>query len=68
MVTLIVSVFILGYGVWYAKNPLPYLRRRFGREDIPKTSVKTARIVGVILAVLGLAGVIWSAVKLAAGQ
>lgn len=64
MVWMIVSLLVAVYGVWYAVNPLPYLQRRMKREDIPEHSVKTARIVGIVLAVLGATVAVYQAVGL----
>lgn len=64
MTWMIVSLLVAGYGVWYAANPLPYLQRRMKRKDVPEQSVKTARIVGIVLAVLGVAVAVYQAVKL----
>ena len=55
MIWMIVSLLVAVYGVWYAVNPLPYLQRRMKRKDVPEHSVKTARIVGIVLAVVGVA-------------
>ena len=64
MIWMIVSLLVAVYGVWYAVNPLPYLQRRMKRKDIPEHSVKTARIVGIVLAVLGVAVAVFQAVGL----
>lgn len=64
MVWMIASLLVAGYGVWYAVNPLPYLQRRMNRKDIPAQSIKTARCVGVALAVLGLALAVFQAYSL----
>lgn len=63
MFVLLIYLFILGYGLWYAINPTPALKRKFG-EDVPKVSVKTARIVGGAIAAVGLIGAIYTAVGL----
>lgn len=55
MVWMIVSLLVAGYGVLYAANPRPYLQRRMNRKDVPARSIQTARCVGVVLVVLGLA-------------
>lgn len=64
MTWMIVSLLVAGYGVFYAINPRPYLRRRMKRKDVPEQSVKTARMVGVVLTVLGLGVAIYQAVGL----
>lgn len=64
MVWMIVSLLVVVYGVWYAVNPRPYLQRRMGRKDVPEHSVRTARIVGIVLAVLGVAAALCQVVAL----
>ena len=64
MTWMIVSLLVAGYGVYYAIHPLSYLQRRMKREDVPEQSVKTARIVGIVLAVLGLGAAAYQAVGL----
>ena len=64
MLVLLVYLFILGYGLWYAINPMPSLKRRFGEDAVPPVSVKTARIVGGAIAAVGLIGAIYTAVSL----
>ena len=64
MIWMIVSLLVAVYVVWYAVNPLPHLPRRMKRKDVPEHSVKTARIVGIVLAVLGVAVAVFQAVGL----
>ena len=64
MTWMIVSLLVAVYGVWYAVNPRPYLQRRMKRKDVPAQSVKTARMVGIVLTVLGLGVAIYQAVGL----
>lgn len=59
---LIVSGFILGYGIWYAKDPSYFLGKKFHGREIPPASLKTGRVVGVILAVIGGIGVVYHVV------
>ncbi|OUN25172.1 hypothetical protein [Pseudoflavonifractor sp. An85] len=54
MVWLVLSLLVTGYGVWYAINPVPYLQKRMNRKDVPEKSVRTARIVGIALAAMGV--------------
>lgn len=54
MIWIVLSLLVAGYGIWYAINPLPYLQKRMNRKDVPQKSVRTARIVGVTLAAMGI--------------
>lgn len=54
MVWIVLSLLVAGYGVWYAINPVPYLQKRMNQKDVPEKSVKTARMVGVALAAMGI--------------
>ena len=54
MTWLMVSLLVAVYGVWYAVNPRPYLQRRMKRKDVPEQSVRTARMAGIFLAVVGV--------------
>ena len=64
MTWLIVSLLVAVYGVWYAVNPRPYLQRRMKQKDMPEQSVRTARMVGILLAVLGIGVAVIQAMNL----
>ncbi len=64
MTWLIVSLLVAAYGVWYAVNPRPYLQRRMKQKDVPEQSVRTARMVGILLAVLGIGVAVIQAMNL----
>lgn len=64
MTWLIVSLLVAVYGVWYAVNPRPHLQRRMKRQDVPEQSVRTARIFGIVLIVLGVSAAVIHAVNL----
>ncbi len=63
---IIVFACVLIYGIWYAMNPMRSLKRKYMNEEIPPISIKTARIIGVILAVIGAGGIIYSLIRMAA--
>ena len=46
-------VAMAAYGVYYAISPVRSLRRRFSDEEITEEKIKTARIIGVVTAVVG---------------
>ena len=64
MIWMIVSLLVAVYGVWYAVNPRPYLQRRMKQKDVPEQSVRTARMVGILLAVLGIGVAVIQAMNL----
>lgn len=66
-VYLIIYLCILAYGVWYAIDPTRSLKRKYGEQDIPPLTIKTARIIGIFFIVVGLAGAIYSTVRLLQG-
>ena len=68
MIYLVILALVIAYGVWYAVDPMRVLRRKYGNEEVPKTAIQTARISGIIIAVLGLACFIYIAVKLVSGN
>ena len=50
-------------GVWYAVNPMRVLSKKYMGDEVPPVAVKTARIMGVVLAVIGIAGIVVTIVK-----
>jgi small-conductance mechanosensitive channel len=68
MIYLIAFLVIAVYGAWYAKDPMRSLRRKFGTDEVPKASIQTARVVGIALVVIGVAGFFYSAGKLLAAS
>ena len=57
-ILIVLLVCVVVYGVWYAVNPMASLRRKYRGEEVPKTAIQTARIAGVMIAVLGVAALI----------
>ena len=68
MISLVIMLCVTAYGVWYAINPKPSLRRRFGDREIPAGTLRTARIFGVIIAVLGAAVSVYMIVRMMSGN
>ena len=68
MISLVIMLCVTAYGVWYAINPKPSLRRRFGDREIPARALRTARIFGVIIAVLGAAVSVYMIVRMMSGN
>jgi hypothetical protein len=64
MISLIASLVLAVYGVWYAKDPMRILRRKYGSDEVPQTSIKAARVIGVVLVVIGVASFLYNAVGL----
>ena len=63
MLYILIGVFALIYGVWYAINPLPPLQRKFGNDEVPKQSILAARISGVVIAVIGVVCIVVSVMR-----
>ena len=68
MISVIIMLCVTAYGIYYAINPKPSLRRRFGDREIPAGALRTARIFGVIIAVLGAAVSVYMIVRLMSGN
>ena len=68
IVYLIIMALVVAYGVWYAVDPMRVLRRKYGHEEVPKTAIQTARISGVVIAVLGLVCFIYLLVQTVSGS
>ena len=64
MTWLMIRFLVAVYAGWYAVIPRPYLQRRMKRKDVPEQSVRTARMVGIVLAVLGIVVAVIQAVNL----
>ena len=62
-VYLIIWAAVLAYGVWYAVNPMRVLSKKYMGDEVPPVAVKTARIFGGIIAVIGAAGIVVTIVK-----
>ncbi len=61
MIYLICGAAVALFGVCYAAMPQRFLKRKYPYEDeIPAIAIRTARIVGVVLAVLGAASIIYN--------
>ncbi len=67
MIYIILLALVEAYGVWYAVDPMRSLRRKYGDDEVPKTAIQTARISGVVIAVLGVAGIIYFLIQMASG-
>ena len=68
MISIIIMLCVTAYGIYYAINPKPSLRRRFGDREIPAGALRTARIFGVVIGVLGAAGSVYMIVRLMSGN
>ena len=55
MISLIIMLCVTVYGIYYAVNPMPSLKRKFKNRDVPRSTIRAARVSGVVLAVLGVA-------------
>ena len=62
-VYLVIWAAVLAYGVWYGVNPMRVLSKKYMGDEVPPVAVKTARIMGVVLAVIGIAGIVVTIVK-----
>ena len=63
---LIAFACVMAYGIWYAMNPMRSLKRKYMDDDVPPLAVKTARITGIIIAVVGAGGIVYSVIQMAA--
>ena len=68
MISIIIMLCVTAYGIYYAINPKPSLRRTFGNREIPAGALRTARIFGVIIAVLGAAVSVYMIVRMMSGN
>lgn len=66
MVYVIVFACVLAYGIWYARNPMRSLKRKYMNDEVPPISIKTARIMGIIIALIGAGGIVYSLIKMVA--
>lgn len=64
MIYLIAFACVLAYGLWYAADPMKSLRRKYGEDDVPPVAVKTARIMGIVIALIGAAGIVYAIVTM----
>ena len=63
MFYILVGVAALVYGVLYAKDPMPTLKKKYKDEEVPKVAVTTARISGVVLSIAGIVCIVINAMK-----
>ena len=52
MTTVIFLLMVFIFSLWYIKNPDAYLKRKYKDGEVPERAVKTARIMGILLAIL----------------
>ena len=52
MFYIIIGIFCIVYGIMYAANPMKSLEKKYMGDDIPKIAVRTARISGVVIAIV----------------
>ncbi|MGN0985496.1 MAG: hypothetical protein ACI4OU_03295 [Candidatus Enterenecus sp.] len=64
MLILLVDLFIFGYGLWYAINPIPSLKRKFREDEVPREAIRTAHIVGGVIAAVGLVCAVYTVADL----
>ena len=63
MFYVLIGLIALVYGVFYAVNPMPTLKKKFGEDEVPKWGVTTARVSGVVLAVVGIVVIVINLMK-----
>ena len=61
MIHFIINIALILFGSLYAVKPEWFLKRKFAQdEDIPGLSIRTARVVGIALALLGALGLVFT--------
>ena len=61
MIYVVINAAIAAFGALYAAKPSWFLRRKYMYEDeIPAVAIRTARVVGVLLVVIGAAGMVYN--------
>lgn len=65
---LIAGVVIIVYGAWYASDPLRWLKKKYSGEGVPKDALKAARVIGILIAVIGAAVILYGLVGLIRGR
>ena len=63
MFYILVVIFSLVYGIWYAINPMPSLQKKYKDEEVPQLAVRTARISGVVIAVVGVVCIVANVIR-----
>lgn len=64
MLYIVIGIFCAIYGIRYALDPMDSLKKKFKDEEIPKASVYTARISGVVIAAAGVVIAVVNYIKL----
>ena len=64
IVYLIAGVVIIAYGAWYASDPLRWLKKKYSDEGVPEGARKAARVIGILIAVIGAAVILYGLVGL----
>lgn len=64
MIYVILEAAVIAYGVWYARDPMPSLKRKYGNDEVPELAKRTARIVGIVTAAVGAAALVTTLVKM----
>ena len=64
MIYVVVCAAVALFGAAYALWPLRFLQRKYMYDEVPPTSIQTARVVGVLMAVGGAVGVVYNLVCL----
>lgn len=52
------------YGILYAVNPMKSLEKKYKGDEVPKIAVRTARISGVVIALIGAAAAVYNFIQL----
>ena len=67
MFYLIIGICVLAYGIYYTVNPMRSLKRKYWNEPVPELAVKSARVVGVVIIVIGAVVAVNGLLQLTAG-
>ncbi len=62
MIQLIAATLLLIWGIRQARDPEKVLRRKYPMVDIPEEAFRTARWVGIVMAVAGGILLVWNLV------
>ena len=64
MIYVVVCAAVAIFGAAYALWPLRFLQRKYMYDEVPPTAIQTARVVGVVMVVVGIVGVVYNLMPL----
>ena len=64
MFYIFLGIFCVLYGIMYAANPVKSLEKKYAGDEVPKIAVRTARISGTVIAIVGAVVAVTNFIKL----